>query len=242
MKGYDNIPENEDILLDLPFYEGGGVLTRDQAKPHHQDVLLINTPTWETLASGLGVLAFNNTTFEYIELDSASCADLDFTSGDYSIGAWIRWEDTATSLIVMGKYEVNVSGWELYLFGGAGGQNYLTLRHHHAATLVPPITGNARSACYSENWTPEVWHFMGISRTGGGEAQHYRNGIPLIITTSGLVDPETNSDDLVIGVRSPTKNADYYKGKLWRPRIWSRIVEVNEWVNMFEQERDYFGV
>ena len=35
MMGYDKISLNEDILLDLPFSEGVGVITHDQAKPHH---------------------------------------------------------------------------------------------------------------------------------------------------------------------------------------------------------------
>ena len=87
MKGYDNVPENEDILLDLPLYEGVGTITRDQAKPHHQDVDLILTPTWDTVAgTGLGVITTDGITNEYLNLAAASCVDLDFTAGDYSIG------------------------------------------------------------------------------------------------------------------------------------------------------------
>jgi len=238
---YDRIPEHQSILLDLPFQEGIGTVTRDLSEPHHKDILLINTPTWETLASGLGVLAFDNTTNEYIELDHAACVDFDFIAGDYSLGCWFRWEDTATSLNVMGRYELDVSGWEVYLFGGLGGQNYLTSRHHHAGTLVPPIAGNPRSACYSENWSPLTWWFMGISRIGGGEAQHYRNGIAVEMTTGGLVDPETCAQDLVMGARW-TKNADFFKGKRYRPRIWNRALSQKEWKGIFNAERAWFGV
>ena len=234
---YDKIPENDSLLLDLPFREGVGTVTMDHAKPHHQDVLLVNTPTWETLASGLGNLAFDNTANEYIELDGAACTDLNFIAGDYSLGCWLRWEDTGTSLNVMGRWELNVSGWELYLFAAAG-INYLMTRHHHAGTLVG---GNPRSACYSVGWTPEIWWFMGITRTGGGEAQHYRNGIRVAMTTGGLVDPETCAQDLTIGTRY-TKNTDFYKGKIYRPRIWNKALSAAEWANLFERERDWFGV
>jgi len=240
MKGYDNIPEHEDILLDLPFYEADGAITRDQAKPHHEDVLLISAPTWETIASGLGVLAFDGTT-NYIELDNAASVDLDFMADDYSIGIWLRWEDNNNNGIVIGRYLIDVSGWELYFWSGGGVIKYLTLRHHHAGTLVPPVTGNPRSACYSVGWVPDTWCFMGISRTGGGEAQHYRNAIPLTMVTGGLVDPETNNNDLVIGVRT-SKDTHHYKGKMWRPRIWNRVLTTSEWINIFEQERDWFGV
>ena len=238
INSYDYLPENNGILLDLPFYEGTGTFTRDQAKTHHQDVLLVNAPTWDSVASGLGVLTSDGLSSQYIELDNAASADLDFQGGDYSLACWFNWTDTGTSLNVMGRYELNVSGWELYLFAGLGGQNYLTLRHHHAGTLVG---GNPRSACNSENWTPEVWWFMGISRTGGGEAIHYRNGAALTMATGGLVDPETSASDSVIGARY-TKNADWYKGSLWRPRIWNRALAASEWESIFEKERDFFGV
>jgi len=241
MRSYDKIPENEDILLDLPFYEGVETITRDQAKPHHQNVLLIN-PVWGIMVpSGIGVLVFNGSlSGRYLELANAACVDLDFIGGDYSIAAWIDWYDTGTSLNIMGRYELNVSGWEHYLWRGGGPIDYLTTRHHHAGTLV---AGNPRSGCYSVGWTPGpgVWWFMGISRTGGGEAQLYRNGIAVPMFTGGLVDPETSAQDLVIGARY-TKNADYYNGHMWRPRIWNRVLSADEWLQIFERERDWFGV
>ena len=251
MIGYDKIPENDSLLLDLPFYEGGGTVTRDQAKPHHQDVTLVNTPSWQRLESEfdfghgdgfdsgvpLVVLAFNGTN-EYGYLDNAASIDLDFIANDYSIGMWTRWEDNAQSQILLGRYLLNTSGWELYFYSGGGAIKYLTLRHHHAGTLVG---ANTRSACYSVGWTPEVWSFIGISRTGGGEAQHYKNGIALTMTTGGLVDPETNNNDMVIGTRT-SKDFDWYKGKMWRPRIWNRSLSALEWLNIFEKERKFFGI
>ena len=224
--------------MDLPFYEAAGAITRDQAKPHHQDVTLINTPTWETIASGLCVITLDSVTHEYLELDTAACVDLDFQGGDYSVCVWFNWTDTMTSQNIMGRWATDISGWEVYLYAGLGGQNYLTLRHHHAGTLVG---ANPRSACYSTDWTPGTWHFMSISRTGGAEAIHYRNGEALTVVTGGLVDPETCNQDLTMGVRY-TKNADYYKGKLWRPRAWARALTAAEWALIFEKERDWFGV
>jgi len=238
INGYDKLTENNGIAMDLPFYEATGAVTRDQAKPHHYDVTLVNTPTWETIASGLCVITFANLTHHYLELASAACVDLDFQGGGYSLGCWFNWQSTATSLNVMGRWATDISGWEVYLFAGGAGQNYLTLRHHHAGTLVG---GNPRSACYSTGWTESTWWFMGISRTGGAEAIHYRNGQPVTVVTSGLVDPETCNQDLTMGVRY-TKNADYFKGSLWRPRAWNRALTAADWEIIFEKERDWFGV
>ena len=95
MIGYDNRKVNRQLLLDLPFYEGVGAITRDQAKPHHQDIDLVLTPTWDSVASGLGVIKTDGATNEYLELAGANCADLNFTTGDYSIGVWINWDDGA---------------------------------------------------------------------------------------------------------------------------------------------------
>lgn len=235
MRGYDKIAEHSGILLDLPFYEGIGSITRDQAKPHHQDVDLVNAPTWETITSGLGVLTFDGAT-EYLELDNADCLDFDFIGGDYSLACWFNWGLGVDSQIVIGRYQLDVSGWELYLYNSPN--YYLTLRHHHAGTLVG---GNPRSGCYSSGWTPGIWWFMGLSRTGGGEALMYRNGIALSMTTGGLVDPETCAQDLVIGVRY-TKNQNYFKGSMWRPRIWNRALAASEWLRIFNAERDWFGI
>ena len=241
-KGYDKLALDYGMLLDLPFNEGIGALTRDIAKPHHQDVAFVG-PTWDKVAiSNSNVLSFDGGT-DYLECPATATADLDFTFEDYSIGCWVNWEDTGiVGEIVVGRYDIDVahSGWELYLAWN-GVVDSLNLRHHHAGTLVPPITGNPRSSCYSVGWTRGVWCLLGVSRTGGSEALHYRNGVALAMVTSGLVNPETCSEDLVIGVRW-NKIATWYKGKMKRLRIWNRALSQNDWRNMFELERYLYSV
>lgn len=281
MRSYDKIPENDQILLDLPFYEGAGLITRDQAKPHHQDVDL-NTPgggslTWDRkqfgdgpfdLGFGLGFdqsdigafsLGFNNAFHSgeglgcllfaavgggavdgvYLDIAAADCADLDFTTGDYSVGCWINWDSTGGwSEIIIGRYGVDLDGWELYL-DISGGLNTVSQRHHHGS-----IGGNTNSNCYSTGWTPGVWAFLGVSRIGGDlYPVHYRNGVALamVYEASGMLDPDTCNRDLTIGCRY-TKDANWLRGPMWRPRVWDRPLSAAEWVNIFEIERNYFGV
>lgn len=238
MKGYDNISVNHQLLIDLPFYEGTGTITRDQAKPHHQDVDLVLAPTWDSVAlSDLGVISLDGTTDEYLELAGASCADLNFTTGDYSIGGWVNWGNgTDNDQTVLGRYVDSTNGWELYLSDNGAADRYLTMRHHHAGGAA------VRTACYSEDWTYDTWWFMGISRSGTA-AQHYRNGAAITTTCSvgGLEDPETCVADLVIGIRS-TKSENHLCGSQWRPRIWNRELSASEWLMIFESERDLFGV
>jgi len=228
---YDDLPLNEDMLLDLPFREGTGAITQDLAKPHHA-VDLINTPTWASEASGLGVLTFDGTS-EYAEAQGADTADLDFTNGDYSVSAWIKWAAGQSSQIVIARYEVSVSGWEVYLYEAAPTFS-LTLRHHHAAGAT------TRTGVNSLGWTQGVWHHMGISRVGAA-AYHYRNGVLLdtTITPGGLIDPATCNQDLVIGIRY-SKDTNWYKGSMWRPRVWGRALSAKEWLTLYELERGWF--
>ncbi len=225
---YDNLGFNVEAVLDLPFREGVGIITQDVAKPHHP-VALVNTPTWESLDTGLGVLAFNGTT-EYAESDAGDTGDLNFTSGDYSLAAWLRWESGEDSQIVMGRYAVSVDGWELYLFGPT---LLLTLRHHHAGGAA------VRSARYSEGWTQGAWHHM-VAVRSGITVTFYRNGEALESFGDDIEDPETATRDLVIGARY-TKDANFYTGKLWRPRIWDRVLTAEEARVMYDREKRWYA-
>jgi len=225
---YDNLGFNIEMLLDLQFREGIGVITQDVAKPHHP-VDLVNTPTWATLDSGLGVLTFNGTT-EYAESDTVPTADLDFTTGDYSLACWLNWSVQENSQIVMGRYELSVSGWELYLFDPT---NLLTLRHHHAGGVA------TRSAQYSAGWTQSAWHHMVVTRTGGTIA-FYRNGALLTSVGNPVEDPETSAQDLVIGARY-SKNANFFNGSMQGVRVWNRLLTADEARLLYDRERRWFA-
>jgi len=239
MKGYDNLPINHQILLDLPFREGSGIITRDVAKPHHQNVALVNTPTWESLVSGLGVIDLDGVD-QYLQLLAASCVDLNFTSEDYSLGGWVYFraggDDNKTP---MSRFLLDNNGWELYHWTN----EILTLRHHHAGTIVD---GNPRTGAYSRNWAFGKWWFMGVSRSGA-VAQFWRGdasglaALPTTITAGGLIDPETCAQNLNIG-RSPA-DENYHNGKLWRPRVWGdRYLSEADWTQIFNIEKHWIGV
>ncbi len=266
MIGYDGIPINEDILLDLQFSEGAGLIARDQAKPHHEDVDQ-NDPgggsfTWARALTesakafdngfdwgfdakiGIGCLDFAAVGGApgdgvYLDLAAANCADLNFIAGDYSIGGWINWDSSGgSSEIIIGRYGVNLDGWEIYL-DISGGLNTVSQRHHHNS-LAP----NTNSNCFSTGWTPGTWAFLGISRTGGDLFPvHYRNGIALTMAyeDSGMLDPDTCNRDLVVGCRY-TKDANWYRGSMQGLRVWGWALSAVDWLTLFEQEKDYFGL
>ena len=219
--------------FDAPMREGVGVITQDVSK-NHSVVTLVATPTWSSLDTGLGYLTFDGAT-EYAEAQSTATGNLDFTTGDYSLGAWFKWETGDDSQHIMGRYELNVSGWELYLYSTLT----LTLRHHHAAGT------DLRSAQYSAGWSKDVWWFMGISKPAGGDAVFYRGsatGDLEVIDTVGATpeDPETETRDLTIGVRY-SKDDNYFKGGMWRPRCWSTALTADDWLTIHALEKGWFA-
>lgn len=228
---YDDINVNEDILLDLPFREGTGSITQDIAKPHHP-VTLVGAPTWTPLASNLMTLNFDGTT-QYLECPGADCADLDLTNDVYSIWGWFNWTILDDAQIIIGRYEVDDSGWELYLYRTGS----LNLRHHHAGTIVD---GWPRSAAYSMGWTPGVDWFFGVVRLGNMVAM-VRNGIQqtVLSSTGGIRNAETCTEDLVVGTRF-TKNDNFFNGMMWRPRVASGLVTPTRFNQVYDREGVWF--
>ena len=244
MKGYDDLPMNADILLDLPFYEGTETITHDVGKPHH--ILTQHDPgggsfTWGSLATGCPYLEFvaigaGVTDGVYLDCPAADTADLNFIAGDYSIGGWINWgAGTNQSEIIIGRYATQVDGWDIYLNAVS---NTLSHRHHHSSLGA----GNLKSECFSSGWTPGTWSFFGVSRSGLYPV-HYRNGVALTMNygVAAMLDPDTANRDLVVGCRD-TKDANWYYDKMCKLRVWDRSLAQDDWLQIFEIERHWFGV
>jgi len=225
---------NHDLLLFVPYREMTGQVPMDRAKPHHP--LTGHNLTWASggvmTPSNIPTCVFDGGT-SYIDSPAADTADLNFTTGDYSIGLWFSYQVTGVSQILIGRYGIDLDGWELYVYDVNG---TLNLRHSHSS-LAPTHTG-----CYSVGWPTSQWHFAGISRSGAYPL-HYRNGAPVEMAydVGGLSDPDTCNRDLVIGVRY-TKNATWYSGYQALLRVWGRALEEWEFKQIWEMERHWFGV
>ena len=232
IRSLDRNALNNGLVLSLPFREGAGtVLTHDVAKPRHP-ISLVNSPTWTAVPAGTGVLQLNGLN-EYLECPAADCADLDFTAGDFSILCWCYWTGTSSDIIV-GRYELDVSGWEVY-FDDTDPLRTLTLRVHHGGAP-------ARTAATSYGWTKDTWWLMGISRSGAYPV-HYRNGVALEMSyyAGGIQNPAASGQDLVVGARY-TRDQNFYQGMLWNLRAWSRSLAPAQQLMAFDCERHLFGV
>jgi len=220
---------DDSLLLSLPLNEGSGVQLCDIAKPHHY---IDGNMARSSVASGMPVCSFNGAT-QYADCLAADCADLNIIAQDYSIVGWVYYQALGQSQIVLGRYGVDLDGWEVYLYSV---NNTLSLRHHHAS-LVPK-----RTSCYSVGWSTDAWHLFGISRSGAYPI-HYRNGEELAMTydVGGLNDPDTCNRDMVIGVRY-TKDMTWYKGYMQGLRVWvGQALTAEDHRHIFNTERRWFA-
>ena len=233
---YDKLGFNRQILLDLRFREQLNAITHSIAKPFREitrtDTAPPAQPTWATLVAGTNVLEFDGNS-NFCECANADTLDLDFLAGDYSLSIWVNITDTGSSEVIFGRYELNVSGWELYYFNNAG-IHIMTIRHHHAGTIVD---GQRRSAGSSIGWTPGNWFHLTVTRVGNTVTM-YRDGVALTTTmsTGGVVSPETCAQDLVLGIRF-TKDSDFFQGQQDKVRIWPRALTAQEIMIMYELEK-----
>ncbi len=231
--GFNNKSVNQNMLMSLPVREASGAVTLDYATPR-REVGLVNTPTWTTLPSGLTVMEHDGVN-QYLQCPAADTVDLNFITEDYSFLGWVNWVDTGMAEIVIGRYGVDLDGWEIYLELN-GGVYYLTQRHHHAGVGVD------RSGCYSTGWTTGTPWLLGITRVGGYPI-HYRNGVPLTMVydpVGGLFDPTTCARDLVIGTRF-TKDANWYEGTWWNYRIVDGALSALDHMVVNELEKHRFN-
>jgi len=229
--GYDKLPINHGILLDLTFEEMIRLLAHDRAKPHHIHTLH-GTPTWSSLANGLPYLNFNSMHPDWLDCPAADTVDLDFTSGDFSIALWLYTPmPPGVPGMIMGRGEVVADGW--YMIQTDGVLMFATSQAGAVQTTDSVIFLDALE-----------WRLVGVSRSGAS-ARIFGNGEDITLTPATHIDPRTSNRELHIGISDNEIGAPLH-GKIaggpCGPRIWGRKLEALEMRQIFEQERHWFGV
>ncbi len=230
--GFDKLAINHQLLFGPTFEEMTGLLAHDRAKPEHT-LTLHGAPAWSSLPNGRPYLDFDSATHDYLDCPAADTADLDFTTGPYTIAAWVYLRHSAQSQLLIGRYGLDLDGWEVVLDDNS---EVCQLRHMHGSL---PTT---RTGCYSDGWVIGSWELLIITRSGAYPLM-YKTGVPLDMTydTGGLSDPDTCNRDLVVGARY-TKDANWLDAMLWYPRIWGRALTPAECVGLTQEEGHWFGV
>jgi hypothetical protein len=232
MLGYNKHPINHQALLDLSMEEvvgAAGDYIYDRARPHHDCVLNGATIGWTLLPSGLYVMDFTSGTPDWIDCPAADTADLDFTIGDFSLGAWINLDDLSANRMIMCRGLLDTDGW------------------HCAVLMDGSIVLYTNQAGASQGSLSSVGlivvgtsYLVGFSRHGAS-VRAFINGLDVTETIGTHVHPLTANRELHIGIYD-NETGSPWEGQMWRPRIWDRYVDEWEWLELFNMERHWFGV
>jgi len=224
---YDKFAYNRQLLLDVQMREFTGTLAHDHARPHHT-MTFHGTPTWTQAASDLNYIDFEAGTPDWLDCGAAATADLNFTTGAFTLATWINYESVGFRYL-FARGLTDTDGWEwaittdyeLWLRTNQAGAHQDT---ESAAGVIPLAT----------------WTFAATVRSGASVV-HYVNGLPSLGTAGTHVNPLTAARELHIGIND-AEAAGWFDGSLWRPRIWGRALSAADVARIYRLERGMLGV
>ena len=220
---YDKLME--ECLLDLQFKEGSGTITRDWAKPHHNDPTLNNTPTWTT-EGDLPVIDFDRSANESISIADADAADLEFTNEILTICAWINIDALNTRSTIISKGRRDTNGWGF--------------RIDSDATLVFMMSSSVQESKSDADIVIDTWYFVAVSINTTSTLNLYINGVDKTNTINTGSILAGNYPLYVASLWNGT--TDNFDGTIWRPRIWDRALTKEEIQFIYNRERWLFDV
>lgn len=190
---------------------------------------LTGPPTWGAAISGQPYLSFDGAT-EYLECDPAESADLNFTSEDITLLAWMYNSAAAGTQLLFDQGRVDVDGWQWFL---ANANLAFRTNQAGARTEIGAVDGVL----------PNVWQLTGLTRIGA-VGQFYRNGAPIpTLLNGGITDAVSvaGGRKLLVGVQE-NEISDFFTGLLAIMRIYNRALSPGEMAQVFAAERSRFGV
>ena len=219
---------NAGLVLSIPMFEGTGTATlSDVAKPHHP-MTLVHSPVWTQLPSGLWVLQFVSAGGpDFIQCAAASSIDLNFTSESFSVVMWINAADGTYTLVRRGLDSTD--GWNFF----RADPNKIGLDTWWP-TQNETMTGN-------NAFLPSVWVLVGFTRVGTLVTLYVNGSRGVIGSQASHVDPASANRKLLIGV-SNNETSLPFNGYMDLPHIWNRALSPAEHMQIFNAEREFFGV
>lgn len=233
MIGYDKHILNSHLVLDVTMEEVSGATGDsifDRARPHHEVILHGGTIGWVQLASGLYVMDFTSGSPDWLDIGAAASADMDFTTEDFGLCAWVNVDSLAANLSIMCRGLLDTDGWHCQVLMDGS---------------IVFFTNQAAADQYSQSPTGLItvgtWALVSFSRDGTS-VRCCINGVDVTETAGTHTDPLTANRELHIGIYD-NETGSPWGGQMWRPRACiNHSPEAWEWLELFNMERHWFGV
>jgi len=235
-KGYDNLPMNSGVILDLPLFEGAGALVHDNSKYHNNGTII--DASWVTAASGLPCLSFDGLD-DYINFGNV--ASLKPTDA-LTIESWFK---STTPVTAPGSI-VTITGIAPSLGVDEVSDTKITVRF----TISRWYGGTCRTFAFTTtaygNYLDRWVHLMGVRDVTTGKICAYidKIGFPEYFWAGQVLCYDGTYPDIHIGRRPHAYlGAPYYlKGIVALPRIYNRAPSLLEVQSRRNRKRHWFGV
>jgi hypothetical protein len=137
--------------------------------------------------------------------------------GDMSVGGWVYGFDWASPRTIIANRVLNASGIILYVAPGG------------ALTFATNFASSNSTAASSFTLPTDAWTHVMVTRTNGGPAIFYKNGVAFN-TSASLTNPATATVSFKIGCELSSANPFF--GMLNDLRVYSSVVSPAEVLNI----------
>ena len=216
---------NAGLVLSIPMFEGtGSSFVADTSYVHHQ-IAMTHSPGWVQTASGLWVLDFDGASDE---LSIALSDALNFTSQSFTVAMWVYPHvlSGGTKIIIeKGTYETN--GW--------------WVGHDMSFRLVAYLASSAHYTQIPDGvLVINKWQLMAVTFTTS-VSRAYLNAIDMTSRDDGHANIKTAAG-VATKIGRSSAGTEQYNGLMWNPRVWNRVLSPAEHRQIFNTEREFFGV
>lgn len=235
-KGYDNLPMFYQTVLDIPLFEGVGLVAHDisraPATALDKTMTIHVAPPWMQLPlSGISFLDCDATNPDFLDLAQAESTDMDFTAGAFSLLGWFYFLDITLGPMLFCRGVLNVDGWYMNVLNDGSIRVYTNQAgdFQFSSTAAGAVVIN-------------TWYMIAATRLTDS-VRIYVNGIDVTDTAGTHTNPLTANRELHIGCYDDELSNGLH-GYLAHPgpRIWSRQLSATEIAQIFRMERGLFGV
>jgi hypothetical protein len=224
---YDALPWNRQLLLDAQMREYSGAITYDHSRTHIP-MAFHGTPTWAMNANRLNYIDFEATTPDWLDASGVATAALNFTSGAFTLAAWVNLESVGFRYLMdRGLEDADGWSWAIDTDSALWLETSQAGAHQHSTSAMAAIP--------LATWT------FAVAVRSGAAVTFYINGLPSYGTAATHVNPLTSARELHIGINN-AEAAGWYDGLLWRPRVWGCALTAAQIAQIYRVERGMLGV